>query len=129
MVRRGTVYIAARLLWRTWRTESEFCVICFCHLVVPLWLYRAVWDPSRMGEPPLFGLFGYVIWMSLVCSRWGGISFPLLKKKRQQRLRHRPFHYGPWEHLQVSRPRRFLVFVELGKHIFPFGVLWTQILR
>ena len=111
MVRRGIVYIAARLLGRTWWTESEFCVLCFSHWVAPLWLCRAVWDQSKMGEPPLSGLLAYVVWMSLVDSRWGGISFPLLAKKLQQRLRHRPSHCGPWGHVQVSRPRGYSVSV------------------
>ena len=76
MVRRGTVCIAARLLGRTWHTESGFCVLCFCHQVAPLWLCRAVWGLSRMGEHPLSGLLAYSVWMSLVDSRWGGVTPP-----------------------------------------------------
>ena len=109
MVRRGTVYIAAHLSQRTWWTGSKFCVLCFCHQVAPLWLCRAVWGPSRMREPFLSGLLVYTVWMSLADSRWGGISFPLLARKMQQRLRHRPSHCDPWEHVQVSRPREYSV--------------------
>ena len=64
-----------------------------------------------MGEPPLSGLLEYVVWMSPVDSRWGDILFLLLAKKLQRRLRHRPFHYGPWGHVQVSRPRGCLISV------------------
>ena len=123
MVRRGTVYIAASLSGRTRQTESEFCMLCFCHRVAPRWLCKAVWDPSRMVEPPLPGLLAFAVWMSLVYSRWGGISFPLLEKKRQQRLRHRLSRCDPWEHVKASRPRGYSVSIWLRKHISPSGVL------
>ena len=73
MVRPGTVYKAARLLERTWPTESEFYGPCFCHLVTLLLLYTTEWGPSRMGKTFLPGLLEYAIWKSPVDSRWGGI--------------------------------------------------------
>ena len=82
MVRRGTVYIAARLLWRTWRIGSEFCAPCFCHQVIPQWFCKVIGDPSRMGELLVSSLFGHAVWMSLVYSRLGGTLSPLLAEKR-----------------------------------------------
>ena len=69
MVRLGTVYKAARLLEKTWPTESDFYGPCFCHLVILLLLCRAEWGLSRIGETLLPDLLEYAIWMSLVDSR------------------------------------------------------------
>ena len=64
---------------------------------------------SRMGELPLYGLLGHAVLRSPVDSRWGEIRFPLSVVKQPRRLRHRPSHYSPGGHVQVSKPRGYLI--------------------
>ena len=72
-------------------------------------MYSRMGSIQDLGNFVMSGLLGHAVLRSPVDSRWGEIRFPLSAMKQPRRLRHRPSHYSPVGHVQVSRLRGYLI--------------------